>query len=140
MTSESHLYISKLAGNTSLTENELDLLEDRSGIAPRQRDNTLPSEDQPVEANLDLAATITPTTIGRPSRKLEHVYVWDCGKCLCVSNLSTMNKVIRILLIFFQVFLFVSSSRTSFLAYRLIFLAFEGRCSAGPYSASEYGS
>ncbi|KAH9403944.1 Tetraspanin-8, partial [Tyrophagus putrescentiae] len=109
----SHLSTSKLAGNsTSLTENELDLLEDRSGITTRQTRDAAQTEVQAVAGTNSVTTPISTATTPparRPSRKLEHVYVWDCGRCLCVSNLNTMNKVIRILLIFFQVFLFMFS-------------------------------
>lgn len=41
--------------------------------------------------------------------KIEHVYIWDCFRFFCISHNRTMNRVIRVLLIFFNILLFVSS-------------------------------
>lgn len=79
--SKFHLATSKLAGNTSLTENELDLLEDRSGIASRQRED-IQQENQVVVNGR------------RSSRTLEHVYVWNCGRCFYTSKIATMVSVL----------------------------------------------
>ncbi|KAI2803180.1 Tetraspanin-8 [Blomia tropicalis] len=98
---EIHISTSKLAGNTAttLTENELDLLEDQAAISTSHQ-----TRDHSINRNYQ------PQTVPRPNTtKAENVYLWDCGRLFCVSNISTMNKVIRILLIFFQVLMFMFS-------------------------------